>query len=430
MELKPGYKLTEVGAIPDGWNCLPIEKVMSDISMGPFGSDIKVEYFQPQGIPVLNGFNVKDIILNDRIVNFVTPQKAAALKKAVAYRGDIVITHRGTIGQVSVIPFDSKFKQYVISQSQFRVTLNRNKANPLYVVYFFHTTKGQNALLEKKGYTGVPALAQPTTNFRKLYIPLPILSEQTAIATVLSDMDALLDSLDRLIAKKRDIKQAALQELLTGKTRLPGFDGEWEVKRLGDVATLKARIGWQGLTTAEYLSSGEHYLVTGTEFDGGYIDWSKCCFVDDKRYRMDRYIQLKVRDVLVTKDGTIGKVALVSKLPGSATLNSGVFVIRPINDAFSPEFFYYILCSSFFSDFLGQLAAGSTINHLYQKDFVNFSFCAPPSLAEQTAIAKVLSDMDAEIEALEERRTKTQNIKQGMMQELLTGKTRLIAQEG
>ena len=219
MELKPGYKLTEVGAIPDGWNCLPIEKVMSDISMGPFGSDIKVEYFQPQGIPVLNGFNVKDIILNDRIVNFVTPQKAAALKKAVAYRGDIVITHRGTIGQVSVIPFDSKFKQYVISQSQFRVTLNRNKANPLYVVYFFHTTKGQNALLEKKGYTGVPALAQPTTNFRKLYIPLPILSEQTAIATVLSDMDALLDSLDRLIAKKRDIKQAAMQELLTGKKR-------------------------------------------------------------------------------------------------------------------------------------------------------------------------------------------------------------------
>lgn len=205
---------------------------------------------------------------------------------------------------------------------------------------------------------------------------------------------------------------------------------EWEVKRLGDVATLKARIGWQGLTTAEYLSSGEHYLVTGTEFDGGYIDWSKCCFVDDKRYRMDRYIQLKVRDVLVTKDGTIGKVALVSKLPGSATLNSGVFVIRPINDAFSPEFFYYILCSSFFSDFLGQLAAGSTINHLYQKDFVNFSFSAPPSLSEQTAIATVLSDMDALLDSLDRLIAKKRDIKQAAMQELLTGKTRLPGFEG
>lgn len=205
---------------------------------------------------------------------------------------------------------------------------------------------------------------------------------------------------------------------------------EWEVKRLGDVATLKARIGWQGLTTAEYLSSGEHYLVTGTEFDGGYIDWSKCCFVDDKRYRMDRYIQLKVRDVLVTKDGTIGKVALVSKLPGSATLNSGVFVIRPINDAFSPEFFYYILCSSFFSDFLGQLAAGSTINHLYQKDFVNFSFSAPPSLSEQTAIATVLSDMDALLDSLDRLIAKKRDIKQAAMQELLTGKKRLPGFDG
>jgi type I restriction enzyme S subunit len=107
-------------------------------------------------------------------------------------------------------------------------------------------------------------------------------------------------------------------------------------------------------------------------------------------------------------------------------LNSGVFVIRPIEDAFHPEFFYYLLCSELFANFLAQLSAGSTINHLYQKDFVGFVFRVPPSIAEQTAIATVLSDMDAELAALEAKLAKARDLKQGMMQELLTGRIRLV----
>jgi type I restriction enzyme S subunit len=241
----------------------------------------------------------------------------------------------------------------------------------------------------------------------------------------LADIDRLIRDLEFLIAKKRDIKQAAMQELLTGTRRLPGFEGEWEVKKLGDSALLKARIGWQGLTTAEYLSSGNYFLVTGTEFESGYIAWNECHFVDEKRYKQDKYIQLRPRDILVTKDGTIGKVALVTGLPGPATLNSGIFVIRPLDNAFSPEFFYYLLCSQVFSGFLGQLAAGSTINHLYQKDFVSFLYRIPPTIEEQAAIANILNDIDSELIALKIRLNKTRAIKQGMMQELLTGKIRL-----
>jgi type I restriction enzyme S subunit len=216
-----------------------------------------------------------------------------------------------------------------------------------------------------------------------------------------------------------------MQELLTGKRRLPGFEGEWVVKRLGDSALLKARIGWQGLTTAEYLSSGNYFLVTGTEFESGYIAWNNCHFVDEKRYKQDKYIQLRPRDILVTKDGTIGKVALVTDLPGQATLNSGIFVIRPLENAFNPEFFYYLLCSQVFSEFLGQLAAGSTINHLYQKDFVSFSYRTPPTIEEQAAIANILNGIDSELIVLKTRLDKTRAIKQGMMQQLLTGKIRL-----
>ena len=268
------------------------------------------------------------------------------------------------------------------------------------------------------GLIKVRLVAIPSTTF-----------EQRAIAAALNDVDALLDELDLLIAKKQDLKLAAMQQLLTGRTRLPGFGGEWERKKLGTTATLKARIGWQGLTTAEYADSGDYYLVTGTNLIGGKIDWGNCHYVDESRYKQDQHIQLRDHDVLVTKDGTIGKIAFVTNLPKPATLNSGVFVIRPIDTVFYPKFFYHLLCSRVFSEFLVQLSAGSTINHLYQKDFVNFVYKTPPTLDEQNAIAAILSDMDAEIAALEARLDKTRDLKQAMMQELLTGRTRLVKPE-
>ena len=121
-----------------------------------------------------------------------------------------------------------------------------------------------------------------------------------------------------------------------------------------------------------------------------------------------------------------GKIALITNLSKPATLNSGVFVIRPKENAFFPAFFYYLLCSNLFTTFLEQLSAGSTINHLYQKDFINFTYQMPVKIAEQTAIATILSDIDTEIAVLEAKLTKAQQIKQGMMQQLLTGKIRLI----
>lgn len=259
-----------------------------------------------------------------------------------------------------------------------------------------------------------------------ILVAVPKRKEQEAIAEALSDADALIESLEQLLDKKRQLKQGIMQELLTGKKRLSGFSGKWEVKRLEDTAILKARIGWQGLTTAEYLDFGDYYLITGTEFKDGYIDWNNCHCVTESRYKQDKYIQLKEHDVLVTKDGTIGKVALITNLPEPATLNSGVFVIRPVENAFHPEFFYYVLCSNLFVEFLTQLSAGSTINHLYQKDFVSFVYRTPPTDGEQAAIAAILSDMDAEIVVLEAKLAKARQLKQGMMQELLTGRIRLV----
>lgn len=187
---------------------------------------------------------------------------------------------------------------------------------------------------------------------------------------------------------------------------------------------LNARIGWQGLTTSEYLSHGSFLLVSGTDFESGNINWNSVVFVSEERFAQDKKIQLKEGDVLVTKDGTIGKVAIVDKLEYPATLNSGVFVVRPTIKEIDSKYFYYYLLSRHFKDFLSKLTAGSTITHLYQKDFVTYKFRFP-SKKEQTAIATALSDMDSLIAATKKLLAKKGAIKQGLMQELLSGKTRL-----
>jgi type I restriction enzyme S subunit len=196
----------------------------------------------------------------------------------------------------------------------------------------------------------------------------------------------------------------------------------WAVVNLGDNFILKARIGWQGLTTSEYLTNGDYFLVTGTDFKNGYIDWNNCVFVEKLRFDQDKYIQLREKDVLVTKDGTIGKVAYINKLLRETTLNSGVFVLRPKkqNDI-ENQFVYYILMSFYFDEYLNKITAGSTITHLYQKDFVHFNLILPP-LPEQKAIAEALSDTDAWIDSLEQLIAKKRLIKQGAMQDLLRPK--------
>ena len=178
-----------------------ISELIDEISMGPFGSDIKVEYFEKQGVPVLNGSNIAGVKLKDGFKNHVSHERAKGYKKAVARRGDIVITHRGTLGQIAYIPDDSKFEEYVISQSQFRVKLKSELINPIYFAYYFHTNEGQKRLLSFKSHVGVPALAQATTNFRLLDFPIRPKREQDAIANVLESIDKKIELNNRANAE-------------------------------------------------------------------------------------------------------------------------------------------------------------------------------------------------------------------------------------
>ena len=195
----------------------------------------------------------------------------------------------------------------------------------------------------------------------------------------------------------------------------------WINFNIGKDAFVKARIGWQSLRAQEYLEAGNYALVTGTDFSEGIINWNACQYVSKWRYDQDIDIQLKENDVLVTKDGTIGKIGLVKNLPCPATLNSGIYVIRPKSANVNPKFLFYMFMSKYFDDFIRIISAGSTITHLYQKDFVNFSFPLPPK-AEQERIAQMLGDMDDLISAKCELLDKKRAIKQAAAQQLLTPK--------
>jgi len=177
---------------------------------------------------------------------------------------------------------------------------------------------------------------------------------------------------------------------------------EWEVKKIKHTTYVKGRIGWQGLKSDEFIDEGP-FLVTGTDFINGSVNWESCYHVNEERYNEDPYIQLKENDLLITKDGTIGKVALVTGLKTKATLNSGIFLTRPLTGEYYTNFMYWLLNSEVFETFFNYISNGSTIQHLYQNVFVIFSFPLP-SLSEQQSIASFLDSETSKIDTLIEKK--------------------------
>lgn len=277
---------------------------------------------------------------------------------------------------------------------------------------------------EKKAARGSTIKTITKEEFTEFQLPLPEKAEQEEIACTLSQFDTYIDDLAELIEKKKGIRDGTLEDLITKKTRLNGFADDWTPVTFNQVITPKARIGWQGLKKHEYLRSGYSYLIGGTDFNNGTVSLDNISYVSKERYDMDTNIQVSENDVLVTKDGTIGKVAIVPELNKPATLNSGVFVFRT-NSHLVPAFLFRVLQSSVFREFIDTLSAGSTIKHLYQKDLKNFEFEIPVDTKEQEAIAAVLTAMDEEIRDLETEREKIIQIREGAMDDLLTGRVRL-----
>lgn len=214
------------------FNTYLMSDLIADISMGPFGSNIKAECYQDQGVPYLNGSNVSGFSLNEESFRYVSEEKADSLGRSVARRNDIIVTHRGTLGQIAYIPNDSKFERYVTGNSQFRFTCNE-KVLPEYVVLYFHTPKGQHELLSNASQVGVPALARPTSTFQKLTIDIPDLEHQRKICSIFHSIQDKIELNSAINENLQQQAQAIFAEFFCSTER-----DAWESGVLSDIAEI------------------------------------------------------------------------------------------------------------------------------------------------------------------------------------------------
>ena len=397
MEVKPRYKQTEVGIIPEDWDVQTLSSVSTISRLA--GAEYTSQWKETSDgeIIALRGFNIGQGKIIERDLVRISDKLSLKLKRSRLCKGDVVYPCVGSIGNAVVITEDAK---YHIQQNIARITPESSAVSSYYLANFLMSSLAER---EVKRFTS--SSSQPSVlvgSLRQYRFPMPpTLAEQRAIAGALSDADALISGLDRLIAKKLDLKQAAMQQLLPAKIRLPGFNGEWEVKRLGDVAPLQRGFDLPN----PQLKRGPFPVV----YSNGILNYHAA-------------FQVKGPGVVTGRSGTIGKVTFVED--DYWPHNTSLWVTNfKGND---PKFVFYLYTRIGFDRF----ATGSGVPTLNRNDVHSFEVLIPPTIEEQTSIAAVLSDMDAELAALEQRRDKTRALKQAMMQELLTGKTRLVSSRG
>ena len=396
---------------PNDWD---ESKLLDHVSLVQ-GLTYTPENVKPTGTLVLRSSNIQNgrLWLEDNVyVNAHVP------KEKMVEQGDILVCVRNgssaLIGKSCVLP-ELKHTTF----GAFMSVLRGDSTG-----YFAKLFESNIVQEQVRGRSNATINQITKKDFQSIQVTVPKKPEQEEIARTLSQFDTYIDDLAELIEKKKSIRDGALEDLITKKTRLDGYAGDWTPVTFNQVITPKARIGWQGLKKHEYLRSGYSYLIGGTDFSNGTVSLDNISYVTKERYDMDTNIQVSENDVLVTKDGTIGKIAIVPELNKPATLNSGVFVFRT-NSRLVPAFLFRVLQSSVFREFIDTLSAGSTIKHLYQKDLKKFEFEIPVDTKEQEAISAVLTAMDEEIRDLETEREKMIQIREGAMNDLLTGRVRL-----
>ncbi len=410
--MKPGYKQTKVGVIPEEWDVERLGKLSEFITSG---SRSWAAFYSKNGALFIRSQNVRGGRLDFEDAQYVTPPKGAEGNRTRVKVNDLLITITGnSVGNVALV--EHELGEAYISQHVGLVRLSEPTLGHYVCRFLSPGSAGNNQISASQSGQSKPGLN--LQNLQDFWVALPQSDlEQRAIATALSDVDGLLGTLDRFIAKKRDLKQATMQQLITGQTRLPGFHGEWDVKTLGDIvekivgggtpsranpafweneipwvtvkdfATFNPRHSEESITRLGLMNSASHLIPAGT-------------LITSTRMALGEAIVYEV-DVAINQD------------------LKALFLKPEVSVVFLTYWFEY------FGRWIDELGSGSTVKGISLFELRRFPFQAP-LLPEQTAIAEVLTDMDAELAALEQRREKTRALKQAMMQELLTGRTRLV----
>ena len=436
--MNSSYRMTEVGLLPDDWDVKPFSECFTLIRNNTYArecltdhpgsvanvhyGDVLIKYgavldFAKNAVPYLKS-DVKPNkdMLRDGDLVFADTAEDEAVGKAVEVQGLESSMAVAGLHTVASRPHDGLFA-------------------PRYLGYYINSAAYHNQLLPL--ITGTKVSSVSRAGFLSTYVAIPLKGEQERIAEALSDVDALLSAMTTLIEKKRAIKQGAMQELLgmqngecgmrnVPRRRLAGFSGEWIEKRLGDCGTAIRGVSYKPCQAFYESGAGRTMLLRSNNIQGNVLSFDDVVYVSEDCIGDEQY--MRCGDILIcAANGSrnlVGKSAVLKTMDQTVTFGAFMAIFRANSDI-DAGFAGYLLQTESYRKQLDDILTGSAINNLNSKDILGLAFAVPPTLAEQHAIAAVLADMDAEIAALEAKRTKYERIKQGMMQELLTGKTRL-----
>jgi len=424
--VKEGYRETEIGVIPEDWDNKTLEEIckVNGIVRGPFGGALKKEIFVSNGYKVYEQGNAiyKTIHKGNY---YISEDKFKELIRFSVNSGDFIVSCSGTIGKIYRLPTNSP--RGVINQALLKLVLDDNIINSeFFNIYFSWDNFNKTIIDDTQG--GAMKNLVGMDKFRKVKFPIPDMKEQHKIAEALSDMDNLISSLEKLIEKKKAIKQGAMQELLTGKKRLQGYSGKWEMFLLGDIGTIS------GSGVDKKIMSDEQ-PITLLNYTNVYhqISISRKDLTHEVTASLEKIKKCSVSkgDVFLTptsetpEDIALSAVAIEDMI--DVVYSYHVVRLRPNSDHYG-RFINYALTTPMFREQAFQFAEGSGIRYVITlKKFKEMKVYMPIDKEEQNAIVSILSDMDAEITAIEQKLAKCQKLKQGMMQQLLTGKIRLVS---
>jgi type I restriction enzyme S subunit len=407
MKVGPDYKQTNLGVLPDEWESKRLGELGSIVRGGSPRPAGDTRYFGGDFIPLLTVAALTNIPDHQLLVTETQSglTEAGSKRSRTLVDGTVIIANSGaTLGVAKVLGITC------CANDGIAAIMDQQLGDRAFVCHFINTRTQHLREVIATG-NGQPNLN--TALIREIPIPFPPMSEQRAIAKALCDVDALLAGLARLIAKKRDLKQAAMQQLLTGQTRLPGFQGEWESTTFGQIAQPRRdRVDPRSSGIQDFCVELEHIAPASGELLG----------------HTSAGEQSSIKSVFSNGDVLFGKLRAylrkywLAKRPG--VCSTEIWVLAPRSQLMTTEFLFQLVKTA---DFI-EAASNSYGTHMPRSDWsiVKNVKLALPSVPEQEAVATVLTGMDAELTALEARRDKTQSLKQAMMQELLTGRTRLV----
>ena len=387
------------------FDTIKITDLISEISMGPFGSNIKVECFVDDGIPVLNGSNLEGFVLKENSFRYVTKEKADSLGRANAHKGDVVITHRGTLGQIVFIPADSKYDRYVISQSQFRVRCNE-RILPEYLVYYFHTRVGQHKLLSNASQVGVPALARASTTFQTIEIEVPPISDQKKIVDILETIRRKIGLNEKI---NNNLEQQARAIFYKHFINIDSIPEDWITGNLLDIADYL-----NGLAMQKYRPAEDEIglpVLKIKELRQGSCDVnSELCSPNIK----PEYI-IQDGDVVFSWSGSL----LVDFwCGGTCGLNQHLFKVTSKK---YDKWFYYLWTTYHLDRFISIAAdMATTMGHIKREE-LSKSEVLIPSVSDYKEIGNLLEPIFDEIIANRIENRKLAELRDNMLPKLMNG---------